>query len=219
MRSTLFAALVASGLVAACSQSGGVAVDATLDKSSIRPETTAPVASGAGITVVTADWRTASDVVDCVSQTMAKAKPAVRVLPAKDFPNSIYRWDAAAIADLQRLAQQPAAKAEIAAGNVRYVVVIDVATNDQTDNTPDSPCIFTCGKRSDETAKVWDIAAGTEIAEAWATASGRAVAPTAPFLGPLFPLWFDPATEAAACEGIGRKLADYFAATAPPAGP
>ena len=193
-------------------------LDATLDKSSIRPETTAPAASGAGITVVTANWRTASDVVNCVSQTMAKAKPALRVLPAKNFPNSIYRWDAFDIADLQRLAQQPAAKAEMAAGNVRYVVVMAVYTNDQTDNTPDSPCAFTCGKRSDETARVWDMETGAEIAEASATASGRAVAPT-PFLGPLFPLWFDPDTEAAACEGIGKKLAAFFSGAAPPAAP
>jgi hypothetical protein len=177
MRSTLFAALAASGLVAACTEAGGVAIDADLDKSSLEPKAVAPApASDAGITVVAANWSKAGDAADCVSGSMAKAKPGVRVLPAKAFPNSIYRWDGGAIADLQRLVQQPSAQAEMAVGKVRYVVVVSVYTNNRTDDARDSPCTFTCGKHSNGSARVWDMTAGTEIAQASASASGRAVA-------------------------------------------
>ncbi|MGE0117476.1 MAG: hypothetical protein AB7S71_04700 [Dongiaceae bacterium] len=214
MRVTLMVGLVAAGLASACSDAGGVSVGATLDKSAIDPKTVAPIDHAAGITVVTRNWRE-SGVVDCVSQALAKTKPDLRVVPAKNFPSSIYRWDTYDIAELQRLTQQPAAAAEIAAGNVRYVAVVDVDTM-TTDDTPTSPCTFTCGKRSEGTAKIWDIAAGSEVARATAVSSGRAVMPT-PFFGPFLPLWFDPATETAVCEGLGQELAEYFARTIPPA--
>src|SRR5262245_20561716 len=134
MRCTLFAALATSGLVAACTEAGGVAIEADLDKSSLEPMAVAfAPASDAGITVLAANWSKARDAAECVSRSMAKAKPGLRVVPAKSFPNSIYRWDGSAVADLQRLVQQPSAQAEMAAGKVRYVVVVSFSTYDRMD--------------------------------------------------------------------------------------
>ncbi len=169
-----------------------------------------------------------STITNCVEGAMRDAGPGLKIMPGRKFRDAFFPWLEPATApanadEFGAMLARPAVKRRIEELAIRYVVVVVGAT------TKKSEGFFFCGgaghgvgclgfssqhRESKMTAAVWDLQQGTSTGQFAAKTTGTNIA-----IGLLLPIFFFSATETAACEGLGKRLAQFLAGKSPAPGP
>ncbi len=187
--------------------------------------TIAAVAPGEAVTVLRASQTyEQSRITRCVHRAMRDAEPELKIMPGRKFRDAFFPWlepsTAPANADeFGAMLARPAVKRRVEELAIRYVVVAAGSTTGKNEG------FFFCGGaahgagclglswmdiESRVTAAVWDLKQGTSAGQLTANTTGTTVA-----IGLIVPIFFISATEAAACEGLGTRLARFVTGKLP----
>lgn len=186
---------------------------------------TAGLAPGEMVTVLSvARTNDQTSFADCVHDAMSETEPDLAIMPGRKFRDALYPWFEPAtfptsVDELTALLARPAVKRRIEELNVRYVAVVDGNTSRRNEGS------FICtgggygggclGYSSEDresriTAALWDLEQGASAGEVSAKTTGTNVS-----IGVLVPVLFFSATESAACDGLGHRLAQLMSGRAP----
>ena len=162
--------------------------------------------------------------VECVNEEMQEAAPALEIMPARKFRDALYPWFEPATApdhidELTALLSRPAVKQRIGELDVRYVAVVGGHTTRENEGAfgcfaagHGAGCLGlgTEDRESQFSAAVWDLKQGTSAGEITAKTSGTNV-----YIGVIVPIMFFSATESAACDALGKRLAEFVTGKTP----
>lgn len=185
----------------------------------------ATLAAGEIVTVLSATRTSArTEFATCVHEAMLETAPNLALMPGHEFRDALYPWFEPAtlpadVEELSMLISKPAVKRRIEELAVRYVVVI--AGNTDRQNEGSFTCVATysgagcLGFSSEErtsrlSAALWDVEQGASAGEVTAKTAGTRVS-----IGVIVPILFFSATESAACDGLGERLAQLLTGKAP----
>ncbi|GMU69557.1 MAG: hypothetical protein KF790_08340 [Steroidobacteraceae bacterium] len=160
------------------------------------------------------------DFMDCVSNSLAGGRRALRVHPNDAFVDSMFPWFEPGTAPARpeavaTLLARPGVSERIAASGVRYIVWLDGATR-RTDGGGSLACGAAPGaagcigfgwweKESDYQATIWDLreakSAGTV---------GTNVTGTSAIIGAVVPLPFIARVQGTACNRLAGQLRKFF---------
>ena len=185
----------------------------------------AAIAPGEAVTVLGASQTyEQSRITRCVQRAMREAEPDLKIMPGRTFRDALFPWFEPTMAptnadELAALLARPAVKRRVEELAIRYVVVAASSTTGKNEG------FFFCGGaghgagclglswmdiESRVTAAVWDLKQGTSAGQLTANTTGTNVA-----IGLLVPVFFISATETAACEGLGTRLARFVTGKSP----
>ncbi len=185
----------------------------------------AAIAPGEAVTVLSASQtHEQSTITRCVHRAMREAEPGLKIMPGQTFRDALFPWFEPTLApanadELAALLARPAVKRRVEELSIRYVVVATGSTTKQDEG------LFFCGgggpgvgclgfasqdRESRITAAIWDLKQGTSAGQLTAKTTGTNVS-----IGILVPILFFSATETAACEGLGKRLAQFLTGKSP----
>ncbi len=158
----------------------------------------------------------------CVRRAMQESNPDIGLIASKDFRNALFPWFELAtaprtVADLTSLLNKPKVQKRIESLRIRYVIVVSGGTNE---TKTEGGIIGTGGgylgfaswkKISRLSAIVWNFGRAEKAETIRAKVSGTAAVPAF-----ILPLPFIPATETAACNMLGERLAESLGGDRPP---
>ncbi len=187
--------------------------------------TNAAMAPGEAVTVLSGSQTyEQSTITRCVHRAMREAEPGLKIMPGRKFRDALFPWFEPATApantdELAAMLARPAVKRRVEELAIRYVVVAAGSTTKKDEGFffcggggPGVGCLgfSTQDRESRITAAVWDLKQGTSAGQLTAKTTGTNVS-----IGVLVPILFFSATETAACEGLGKRLAQFLTGKSP----
>lgn len=190
-----------------------------------RQTSVAKLGAGEMVTVLSLTRTTAqTEFSDCVHEAMLESAPDLALMPGHEFRDALFPWFEpatlpAGVEELSALISKPVVKRRIEDLQVRYVAVI--AGNTDRLNEGSFNCVAAysgagcLGFGSEErtsrlSAALWDVEQGAFAGEITATTAGTNVS-----IGVIVPILLFSATESAACDGLGERLARLLSGDAP----
>lgn len=164
-------------------------------------------------------YETREEFVDCVGDKVAKGSRAIRVIPEKEFIDSMFPWFEPRTAplrtsDLQALMEESLVADKIAEYGIRYIVWLD----GQTETTSRSGSIscavgpggggcFGFGSWEDDSnfdARVWDVSSFANVGTISTDATGQSYVPAV-----VVPIPLLARVEANACNSLAIQLQQF----------
>ncbi len=185
----------------------------------------AAIAPGEAVTVLgTSQTYEQSRITQCVHRAMREAEPGLKIMPGSKFRDALFPWFEPTLVpananELAALLARPAVKRRVEELAIRYVVVAAGSTTEKNEGFffcggggPGAACLgfSSQDRKSTMTAAIWDLKQGTSAGQLTAKTTGTNVS-----IGVLVPIFFFSATETAACEGLGKRLAQYVTGKSP----
>jgi hypothetical protein len=164
-------------------------------------------------------YETRGEFVNCVGQRVARGARGIRVIPEREFIDSMFPWFEPRTAplrtsDLQVLMEEPLVADKIADYGIRYIVWLDGQT-ETTNRTGSISCAvgpggggcFGFGSWEDDSnfdARVWDVSSFVNVGTISTDASGQSYVPAV-----VVPIPLIARVEANACTSLASQLQQF----------
>lgn len=164
-------------------------------------------------------YETREEFVNCVGERVARGSGAIRVIPEKEFVDSLFPWFEPRTAplrtsDLQALMEEQVVADKIEEYGVRYIVWLDGQT-ETTNRTGSISCAvgpggggcFGFGSWEDDSnfdARVWDVSSFANVGTISADATGQSYVPAV-----VVPIPLIARVEANACSSLATQLQQF----------
>ncbi|MES3006721.1 MAG: hypothetical protein V4751_03015 [Pseudomonadota bacterium] len=164
-------------------------------------------------------YETREEFVSCVGERVARGTEAIRVIPEKEFIDSLFPWFEPRTAplrtsDLQALMEEPLVAQKITEYGIRYIVWVDGQT--ETSNRmgsiscavgPGGGGCFGFGSWEDDSnfdARVWDVSSFASVGTISTDSSGQSYVPAV-----VVPIPLIARVEANACSSLAAQLQQF----------
>jgi hypothetical protein len=164
-------------------------------------------------------YETREEFVNCVGERVSRGSGAIRVIPEKEFVDSLFPWFEPRTAplrtsDLQALMEEPLVAGKIEEYGVRYIVWVDGQT--ETSNRsgsiscavgPGGGGCFGFGSWEDDSnfdARVWDVSSFANVGTISTDATGQSYVPAV-----VVPIPLIARVEANACSSLATQLQQF----------
>ncbi len=164
-------------------------------------------------------YETREEFVDCVGERVARGSRGIRVIPEKEFIDSMFPWFEPRTAplrtsDLQALMEEEMVANKIAEFGIRYIVWLDGQT-ETTSRTGSISCAvgpggggcFGFGSWEDDSnfdARVWDVSSFANVGTISTDATGQSYVPAV-----VVPIPLLARVEANACNSLASQLQQF----------
>lgn len=164
-------------------------------------------------------YETREEFVECVGKKVARGSRAIRVIPEKEFIDSLFPWfeprtAPLRTADLQALMDEPIVAQKIGDYGIRYIVWVDGQT-ETTNRVGSISCAvgpggggcFGFGSWEDDSsfdARVWDVASFSSVGRISTDANGQSYMPAI-----VIPIPLIARVEANACDSLATQLQQF----------
>jgi len=164
-------------------------------------------------------YETREEFVNCVGERVSRGSGAIRVIPEKEFVDSLFPWFEPRTAplrtsDLQALMEEPLVAGKIEEYGVRYIVWVDGQT-ETTNRTGSISCAvgpggggcFGFGSWEDDSnfdARVWDVSSFANVGTISTDATGQSYLPAV-----VVPIPLIARVEANACSSLATQLQQF----------
>lgn len=164
-------------------------------------------------------YETREEFVECVGNKVARGSRAIRVIPEKEFIDSLFPWfeprtAPLRTADLQALMDEPIVAQKINEYGIRYIVWVDGQT-ETTNRVGSISCAvgpggggcFGFGSWEDDSsfdARVWDVASFAAVGRISTDANGQSYMPAI-----VIPIPLIARVEANACDSLATQLQQF----------
>ena len=164
-------------------------------------------------------YETREEFVNCVGERVARGTEAIRVIPEKEFIDSLFPWFEPRTAplrtsDLQVLMEEPLVAQKITEYGIRYIVWVDGQT--ETSNRmgsiscavgPGGGGCFGFGSWEDDSnfdARVWDVSSFVSVGTISTDSTGQSYVPAV-----VVPIPLIARVEANACSSLATQLQQF----------
>lgn len=164
-------------------------------------------------------YETREEFVNCVGERVARGAEAIRVIPEKEFIDSLFPWFEPRTAplrtsDLQVLMEEPLVAQKISEYGIRYIVWVDGQT--ETSNRmgsiscavgPGGGGCFGFGSWEDDSnfdARVWDVSSFVSVGTISTDSTGQSYVPAV-----VVPIPLIARVEANACSSLAAQLQQF----------
>jgi hypothetical protein len=164
-------------------------------------------------------YETREEFVNCVGERVSRGSGAIRVIPEKEFVDSLFPWFEPRTAplrtsDLQALMEEPLVASKIEEYGVRYIVWVDGQT-ETTNRSGSISCAvgpggggcFGFGSWEDDSnfdARVWDVSSFANVGTISTDATGQSYLPAV-----VVPIPLIARVEANACSSLATQLQQF----------
>jgi hypothetical protein len=164
-------------------------------------------------------YETREEFVNCVGERVSRGSGAIRVIPEKEFVDSLFPWFEPRTAplrtsDLQALMEEPLVANKIEEYGVRYIVWVDGQT-ETTNRSGSISCAvgpggggcFGFGSWEDDSnfdARVWDVSSFANVGTISTDATGQSYLPAV-----VVPIPLIARVEANACSSLATQLQQF----------
>ncbi len=164
-------------------------------------------------------YETREEFVNCVGERVSRGSGAIRVIPEKEFVDSLFPWFEPRTAplrtsDLQALMEEPLVANKIEEYGVRYIVWVDGQT-ETTNRSGSISCAvgpggggcFGFGSWEDDSnfdARVWDVSSFANVGTISTDATGQSYVPAV-----VVPIPLIARVEANACSSLATQLQQF----------
>jgi hypothetical protein len=164
-------------------------------------------------------YETREEFVNCVGERVSRGSGAIRVIPEKEFVDSLFPWFEPRTAplrtsDLQALMEEPLVAGKIEEYGVRYIVWVDGQT-ETTNRSGSISCAvgpggggcFGFGSWEDDSnfdARVWDVSSFANVGTISTDATGQSYVPAV-----VVPIPLIARVEANACSSLATQLQQF----------
>jgi hypothetical protein len=164
-------------------------------------------------------YETREEFVNCVGERVSRGSGAIRVIPEKEFVDSLFPWFEPRTAplrtsDLQALMEEQVVAEKIEEYGVRYIVWVDGQT-ETTNRTGSISCAvgpggggcFGFGSWEDDSnfdARVWDVSSFANVGTISTDATGQSYVPAV-----VVPIPLIARVEANACSSLATQLQQF----------
>ncbi len=163
-----------------------------------------------------ADYDTEPDFVQCVGDHVASGDKSIRVIPERDFVDTLYPWFEPRTAplspeDIDKLMLQAPVVKKLAELRIEYMVWLDGSTV-RTGGAGSMACSLggcfgfgTWGNDANYEATIWDFTSRAEVGRVNTRTSGQSYMPAV-----IVPIPIIAPVQGTACDGIGDQLLEFL---------